>query len=48
MSGGRLERKTAVVTGSGSGIGMAIALRFAAEGANVVVNDIADAGRDVA
>ncbi|WP_434521774.1 SDR family NAD(P)-dependent oxidoreductase [Halorubrum sp. AS12] len=33
--------KTALVTGAGSGIGRASALRFAEEGANVVVADIA-------
>lgn len=32
--------KTALVTGSGAGIGRASALKFAAEGANVVVSDI--------
>src|SRR5256885_16121998 len=33
----RLKKKVAIVTGSSSGIGKAIALRFGAEGANVVV-----------
>jgi NAD(P)-dependent dehydrogenase (short-subunit alcohol dehydrogenase family) len=35
-----LAGKTAVVTGAGSGMGKAFALRFAAEGMNVVIGDI--------
>lgn len=42
-----LENKVAIVTGSGSGIGRAIALLYAAEGAKVVVSDIDEkAGND--
>jgi NAD(P)-dependent dehydrogenase (short-subunit alcohol dehydrogenase family) len=37
---GRLEGKTAVITGGASGIGRATALRFAQEGAHVVVADL--------
>ncbi|HVK60522.1 MAG TPA: SDR family NAD(P)-dependent oxidoreductase, partial [Bdellovibrionales bacterium] len=37
---GMLENKVAVVTGAGSGIGRAIAFRFAEEGARVVAADI--------
>ncbi len=40
---GRLEGKVAVVTGSSSGIGQAIAVRFANEGADVLVNFHSDA-----
>ncbi len=36
----RLKDKTALITGAGSGIGRAIAIGYAAEGANVVAADI--------
>ncbi|MCR4434414.1 MAG: 3-oxoacyl-[acyl-carrier-protein] reductase [Clostridiales bacterium] len=36
-----LKGKTAVVTGSGRGLGKAIALKLASMGANIVLNDIA-------
>jgi NAD(P)-dependent dehydrogenase (short-subunit alcohol dehydrogenase family) len=46
---GRLEGKVAVVTGAGSGIGLATVRRFAAEGAKVICADIdADAGKAAA
>ena len=35
---GRLEGKVAIVTGSSSGIGQAIAMRFAQEGADIVID----------
>jgi len=42
----RLEDKIAIVTGAASGFGAGIALRFASEGAKVVVNDVdADGAR---
>jgi NAD(P)-dependent dehydrogenase (short-subunit alcohol dehydrogenase family) len=41
---GRLEHKVAFITGSGSGIGRAGAIRFSREGAKVVVADISQEG----
>jgi len=38
-----LKGKTALITGSTSGIGLGIAERFAAEGANIVLNGFGDA-----
>ena len=39
-----LQNRTAIVTGAGSGIGRAIALAYAREGARVVASDIAEEG----
>lgn len=45
----RLQGKTAIVTGAGSGFGAGIAAKFAAEGARVMLADInADAAHEVA
>ena len=40
----RLNGKTALITGGSSGLGAAMATRFVAEGASVVIADIDDAG----
>jgi 3-oxoacyl-[acyl-carrier protein] reductase len=40
---GRLENKVAIVSGSGRGIGRALALKLASEGARIVVNDLDEA-----
>jgi len=44
----RLQGKTTLITGAGSGFGAGIARRFAQEGAQVIVNDINPAGEKVA
>ena len=46
---GRLDAKSAVITGGCSGIGLATARRFAEEGARLVIGDLDDArGPDIA
>lgn len=39
----KFANKTAIITGAGSGIGRAIALRFAAEGARIVIAELNEA-----
>jgi NAD(P)-dependent dehydrogenase (short-subunit alcohol dehydrogenase family) len=41
---GRLQDKVVVITGAGSGLGRAMAQRFVAEGARVLVTDLSEAG----
>ena len=45
---GRLDGKTAVITGAGRGIGAVMAKHLAGEGANVVVTDVLDTADTVA
>ena len=44
MSTGKLGGKVAVITGAASGIGQAIAVTFAKEGAAVLLADLNDCG----
>lgn len=39
-----LDNKVSIITGAGSGIGRAIATRFASEGSKIVVSDISEKG----
>jgi NAD(P)-dependent dehydrogenase (short-subunit alcohol dehydrogenase family) len=43
----RLDEKVVIITGAKSGIGLATAVRFAREGAKVVVADVSDASQQV-
>ena len=45
MASLRLQDKVAIVTGSSSGLGRAIALRYSSEGAKVVCSDLSPAPR---
>jgi len=44
----RLANKNVIITGAGSGMGKAMAERFTAEGARVLVTDVSGAEKDVA
>ena len=48
MTDGRFNGRVAIVTGAASGIGAAIAARFASEGANVVIADLHQDAADAA
>src|ERR1700735_1743892 len=45
---GRLENKVAVITGAASGMGRGTAIRFAGEGAAVVIADLNEEGGEAA
>lgn len=45
---GRLPGKVVLITGGASGIGQACAVRFAQEGANIFIADLADASQTIA
>lgn len=47
MPSSRLQEKTAIVTGSSSGLGRAIAVRYGQEGARVVCADLISAARSL-
>ena len=44
---GKLEGRSCIVTGAGRGIGRAVALAFAAEGARVLINDVDASSADL-
>ncbi len=44
----RLENKVSIITGAAQGIGLATSLKFAAEGATVIICDVKQAGVDAA
>ncbi len=46
MTNPRLLHKVSLITGAAQGIGLATALKFAVEGATVVVCDLGQAGVD--
>ncbi|MEO8120993.1 MAG: SDR family NAD(P)-dependent oxidoreductase, partial [Rhodoferax sp.] len=48
MTTPRLLNKISLITGAAQGIGLATALKFAAEGATIIVCDIKQAGVDEA